>query len=163
MHLSSVGASGSFLAMTLKKRSVAIELRLRAEAEARKEAAEKLKLIMIRFSTGTLAIITLLALVALDVLAVAEPVIEEVHGAAQLEKLLEDKDFVAVLWTSRNCRYRSELLNIATLFINFPGLVKLPSSNWKPLTMMPRNSAWNLSKLSTKGLLNSTTSRLFLP
>jgi hypothetical protein len=89
--------------MTLK-RSVAIELRLRAEAEARKEAAARLKQIMVRFTTGTLALITLLALVAFDVLAVAEPVIEEVQGAAQLEKILEEKDFVAVLWTSRNCR-----------------------------------------------------------
>jgi hypothetical protein len=92
-----------FGSMTLK-RSVAIELRLRAEAEARKEAAARLKQIMVRFTTGTLALITLLALVAFDVLAVAEPVIEEVQGAAQLEKILEEKDFVAVLWTSRNCR-----------------------------------------------------------
>ena len=91
--------------MSLKKRSVAIELRLRAEAEARKEAKEKLKLIMIRFFTGTLTLVTLLALVAFDVLAKAEPVIEEIHGAAQLEKLLQDRDFVAVLWTARNCRY----------------------------------------------------------
>ena len=90
--------------MTLKKRSVAIELRLRAEAEARKEAAQKLKVIMIRFCTGTLTLITLLALVAFDVLAVAEPVIEEIRGAPALEKLLEEKDFVAVLWNARNCR-----------------------------------------------------------
>ena len=89
--------------MTLK-RSVAIELRLRAEAEARKEAAQRLKIIMVRFVTGTLTLATLLALVAFDVLAVAEPVIEEVKGAAAFEKLLEDKDFVAVLWTARNCR-----------------------------------------------------------
>ena len=61
---------GIFLAMPLKKRSVAIELRLRAEAEARKEAAQKLKLIMIRFATGTLTLTTLLALVAFDVLGV---------------------------------------------------------------------------------------------
>ena len=90
--------------MTLKKRSVAIELRLRAEAEAKREAAEKLKIIMIRFFTGTLTLTTLLALVAFDVLAIAEPVIEEVKGQAQLEKLLQEKDFVAVLWTARNCR-----------------------------------------------------------
>ncbi len=90
--------------MALKKRSVAIELRLRAEAEARREAAQKLKVIMVRFCTGTLTLITLLALISFDVLAIAEPVIEEVHGAAQLEKLLQDKDFVAVLWTARNCR-----------------------------------------------------------
>ena len=91
--------------MSLTKRSVPIELRLRAEAEARKEAAQKLKLMMIRFATGTLTLITLLALVAFDVLAVAEPVIEEVHGAGQLEKLLQDQDFVAVFWSARNCRY----------------------------------------------------------
>ena len=91
--------------MSLKKRSVAIELRLKAEAEARKEAKEKLKLIMIRSITGLLTIITLLTLVAFDVLAVAEPVIEEIHGAGQLEKLLQDKDFVAVFWSARNCRY----------------------------------------------------------
>jgi len=90
--------------MALKKRSVAIELRLRAEAEARKEAAQKLKQIMVRFATGTLTLTTLLALVAFDVLAIAEPVIEEVRGSAQLEKILADKDFVAVLWNARNCR-----------------------------------------------------------
>lgn len=95
----------SFLArMTLKKRSVAIELRLRAEAEARKVAAQKLKVVMLRFFTGTVALTTLLVLVSFDVLAIAEPVIEEIHGAPQLEKLIEDKDFVAVLWTARNCR-----------------------------------------------------------
>ena len=44
-------------------------------------------------------------LVAFDVLAIAEPVIEEVRGSAQLEKILADKDFVAVLWNARNCRY----------------------------------------------------------
>ena len=32
----------------LRKRSVAIELRLRAEAEARREAREKLKMILVR-------------------------------------------------------------------------------------------------------------------
>ena len=89
--------------MTLK-RSVAIELRLRAEAEARKEAAQKLKLIVMRFVTGTLTLVTILALIAFDVFAIAEPVIEEVKGAANFEKLLEDKDYVAVLWTARNCR-----------------------------------------------------------
>ena len=89
--------------MTLK-RSVAIELRLRAEAEARKEAAQKLKLIVMRFVTGTLTLVTILALIAFDVFAIAEPVIEEVKGAANFEKLLEEKDFVAVLWTARNCR-----------------------------------------------------------
>ena len=94
---------GKVLEMTLK-RSVAIELRLRAEAEARKEAAQRLKTIMVRFVTGTLTLVTLLALVAFDVLAVAEPVIEEVKGAPAFEKLLEEKDFVAVLWTARNCR-----------------------------------------------------------
>ena len=89
--------------MTLK-RSVAIELRLRAEAEARKEAAEKFKLIVMRFLTGTITTVTILALIAFDVFAIAEPVIEEVKGAPAFEKLLEDKDFVAVLWTARNCR-----------------------------------------------------------
>ena len=39
----------------IRRRSVAIELRLRAEAEARKAAQAKLKSIMIRFTTGTLA------------------------------------------------------------------------------------------------------------
>lgn len=101
---SCVARPKKILAMPLKKRSVAIELRLRAEAEARKEAAQKLKLIMIRFATGTLTLTTLLALVAFDVLAIAEPVIEEVRGSAQLEKILADKDFVAVLWNARNCR-----------------------------------------------------------
>ena len=43
-------------------------------------------------------------LVAFDVLAIAEPVIEEVRGSAQLEKILAEKDFVAVLWNARNCR-----------------------------------------------------------
>lgn len=90
--------------MTLKKRSVAIELRLRAEAEARKVAAQKLKVVMLRFFTGTVALTTLLVLVSFDVLAIAEPVIEEIHGAPQLEQLIQDKDFVAVLWTARNCR-----------------------------------------------------------
>ncbi len=85
------------------KRSVAIELRLRAEAEARREAAQRLKLVMFRFATGTLTLVTLLALVAFDALAIAEPVIEEVKSAAQLEKVLHERDFVAVLWTSRNC------------------------------------------------------------
>ena len=32
----------------LRKRSVAIELRLRAEAEARREAREKLKMVLVR-------------------------------------------------------------------------------------------------------------------
>ena len=86
------------------KRSVAIELRLRAEAEARREAAQRLKIVMIRFFTGTLCLVTLLALVAFDALAVAEPVIEEVKSAQQFEKVLNEKDFVAVLWTSRNCK-----------------------------------------------------------
>ena len=39
----------------IRRRSVAIELRLRAEAEAQKAARAKLKSIMIRFTTGTLA------------------------------------------------------------------------------------------------------------
>ena len=39
----------------IRRRSVAIELRLRADAEAKKAAKEKLRSIMIRFTTGTLA------------------------------------------------------------------------------------------------------------
>ena len=39
----------------IRKRSVAIELRLRADAEAKKAAKARLKSIMLRFTTGTLA------------------------------------------------------------------------------------------------------------
>ena len=39
----------------LRRRSVAIELRLRADAEAKKAAKARLKSIMLRFTTGTLA------------------------------------------------------------------------------------------------------------
>ena len=76
--------------MTLKKRSVAIELRLRAEAEARKVAAQKLKVVMLRFFTGTLTLTTLLILVSFDVLAIAEPVIEEIHGAMSCAFVLKN-------------------------------------------------------------------------
>ena len=39
----------------IRRRSVAIELRLRADAEAKKAAQARLKSIMLRFTTGTLA------------------------------------------------------------------------------------------------------------
>ena len=39
----------------LRRRSVAIELRLRADAEAKRAAKARLKSIMLRFTTGTLA------------------------------------------------------------------------------------------------------------
>ena len=39
----------------IRRRSVAIELRLRADAEAKKAAKARLKSIMLRFTTGTLA------------------------------------------------------------------------------------------------------------
>ena len=96
----------------IKKRSVAIELRLRAEVEARKEAKRRLQAIMLRFGVGTLAVISILLCTTLDVFAKADPVIPELHGGAkQLEKLIDSKDFVAVVWYARNCKLCDSVLD----------------------------------------------------
>ena len=87
-------------------------MRIRAELEARREAQKKLKVIMVRFFTGTLAVMTFLLLTTFDVFAKADPVIEEIHGGAkQLEKLIENKDFVAVVWYARNCKLCDSVLD----------------------------------------------------
>lgn len=95
--------------MVLRKRSVAIELRLRAQAEANREAQQKFKMVVIRFLVGMVAVCGVFLVVATDVLA-RESVIEEVHSA-QLEKLISSRDFVAVFWFSRNCRLCDDALD----------------------------------------------------
>ena len=95
--------------MAIRKRSVAIELRLRAQAEANREAQEKLKMVVIRFVVGMIAVCGVFLVVATDVLA-REPVIEEVHSA-QLERMVSTRDFVAVFWFSRHCRLCDDALD----------------------------------------------------
>eukprot|EP00095_Tigriopus_kingsejongensis_P009527 maker-scaffold561_size136864-snap-gene-0.22 protein:Tk09527 transcript:maker-scaffold561_size136864-snap-gene-0.22-mRNA-1 annotation:"GL10978" len=65
-------------------------------------------MVILRFLVGLLAVISVFLLVATDVLA-KESSIEEVH-AAQLEKLLAKKDFVAVFWYARHCHVCEETL-----------------------------------------------------
>ena len=95
--------------MVLRKRSVAIELRLRAQAEANRQAQQKLKMVVIRFVVGMVAVCGVFLVVATDVLA-KEPVIEEVHSA-QLERMISTRDFVAVFWFSRHCRLCDDALD----------------------------------------------------
>lgn len=92
-----------------RRRSVALELRLRAQAEARREAQQKLTMIAVRFFVGLAVVVGVVLLVATDVLA-REQRIQEVHEA-QLDKLLETRDFVAVFWYARSCRLCDEALD----------------------------------------------------
>ncbi|CAB4060592.1 unnamed protein product [Lepeophtheirus salmonis] len=96
--------------MVIRKRPVAIELRLKAEAEARKEAVKRFKHIAIRFFTGLLAFAFLIFVLTVDVLAredyfsgLRHEIIEEVHEQ-QLEKVVTNQDFVGVFWYARKCK-----------------------------------------------------------